>query len=272
MKYEIKHRWTGKIIYQGEAESFRALVVAAVGAGANLARAYLAGADLAGADLTRADLTRADLTGANLAGADLTRADLTRADLTGANLAGAYLAGAYLAGADLTRADLTRAYLAGADLAGADLTGAYLAGADLAGAKGISKLRTSPLYMLLHQVGKIRAYKLVNSRGEGPQYGGIAYKVGATVKVDADTDETTSCSYGINLATLDWCLREWREGYKIMMCEFTQKDVAAIPIGSDGKFRVSRCKVLREMSDDELGMIQEKKDRKEWEAKRENQA
>ena len=102
-KFEITNRWTGAIIYQDEAESFKALVEAAV-------------------------KTRANLTDANLA----------RANLTGANLARANLAGAYLAHANLAGAYLARADLAGADLARANLAGAYLAGADLAGAKGIN--------------------------------------------------------------------------------------------------------------------------------------
>lgn len=45
MKYEIKSRWDWNIIYADEAESFRALVGAAVKARANLAGANLAGAE-----------------------------------------------------------------------------------------------------------------------------------------------------------------------------------------------------------------------------------
>lgn len=38
-----------------------------------------------------------------------------------------------------------------------------------------------------------------------------------------------------------------------MLCEFEQKDLAAVPMGTDGKFRVRRCKVLREVTHEELG-------------------
>ena len=44
MKLEIKNRFNGNIIYQNEAESFRALIVAAVKSGANLSGADLSGA------------------------------------------------------------------------------------------------------------------------------------------------------------------------------------------------------------------------------------
>jgi len=71
MKFEIKHRLTGAVLFSLECESFKVCVEAAV-----KSRANLAGADLAGANLARADLAGADLAGANLAGADLAGADL----------------------------------------------------------------------------------------------------------------------------------------------------------------------------------------------------
>ena len=133
-----------------------------------------------------------------------------------------------------------------ADLGGAYLRDAYLRDADL---RGANKYRTTPLYMLLDQVGKIRAYKLVNSTNQGPYQGGITYEIGKTVKVDEfDTNETKQCSFGISLASLDWCLKEYKKGYIIFICEFTKNDIAAIPISSDGKFRVKKCKVIREKS------------------------
>ena len=63
MKYDIKNRWDGKIIYADEAESFSLLLQAAVKAGANLSWANLSGANLYGADLSGADLSRANLYG-----------------------------------------------------------------------------------------------------------------------------------------------------------------------------------------------------------------
>jgi len=66
MKIEIKHRFMGKIIYEGEHEYVRAAVVAAVKSGADLSGADLSRADLSGADLSGADLSRAYLSGADL--------------------------------------------------------------------------------------------------------------------------------------------------------------------------------------------------------------
>ena len=63
-KFEIKNRFTGNIIYRDEAESLRALILAAI---------------KSGTDLYGADLSRADLSGANLSGADLSRAYLSGA-------------------------------------------------------------------------------------------------------------------------------------------------------------------------------------------------
>jgi Family of unknown function (DUF5758)/Pentapeptide repeats (8 copies) len=64
MKYEIKNRWDGKVIYQDEADSFGALILAAIKAGANLYGANLYGANLDGANLDGANLGGADLGGA----------------------------------------------------------------------------------------------------------------------------------------------------------------------------------------------------------------
>ena len=133
-KFEIRDRFTGAVIYEGEAGSFSALVQAAV-----RARAYLYGADLSDAYLSVANLSGANLSVADLSGAYLSGAYLSHAYLSGANLTGAYLSHANLSHAKLSDADLSGAYLSGANLShaklsGANMTGAYLYGADMSGA------------------------------------------------------------------------------------------------------------------------------------------
>ena len=204
MTFEIKHRYSGVVLFSFETKSIRLCVEAAVSSRASLARANLAGADLFGADLS----------GANLAGADLS---------------GANLFGASLAGADLSRADLF-------------------------GAIGVSYERVTPLAILLDQVGKIRAYKLVNANGEGPIKGGVKYEKGKTVSAKANTDIQEPCAEGINLASLDWCMMNWQEGYHILIVEFSRKDLACVPIATNGKFRVHSCKIVGEKDLKELGL------------------
>jgi len=166
----------------------------------------------------------------------------------------ANLSGANLYGANLDRADLSGANLYGASLSGASLCEANLSGANLYGARlpGALALITSPLYMLRDQPGKIRMYKLVNEHGEGPQYGGIKYEIGKTVEAEADTDETRQCSNGISVASLDWCIKEWKIGYCVLIVEFEAYDIAAIPMGTDGKIRLHRCKVVGEKDISEI--------------------
>jgi Family of unknown function (DUF5758)/Pentapeptide repeats (8 copies) len=86
MKFEIKDRFTGKVIYQDEAESFAALVSAAVKAKANLQSADLRSANLQFANLQFANLQFANLQFANLQFANLQSADLQSADLRSADL------------------------------------------------------------------------------------------------------------------------------------------------------------------------------------------
>ena len=106
IKFEIKNRWTGSMLFEYEKEN-------------NTLKDTVEKAVEEGADLTRADLTGVDLRGAYLRGANLRGAYLRGADLTGVDLRGAYLRGAYLRGASLTEANLEGAYLEGAYLRGA---------------------------------------------------------------------------------------------------------------------------------------------------------
>jgi len=69
IKYQIKNRWTDKIIIEGTAKSLKELVVKN--------KANLWGADLQGANLQRADLQGADLRGANLWGTNLRGVKIT---------------------------------------------------------------------------------------------------------------------------------------------------------------------------------------------------
>ena len=218
-EFQIKSRRNGSVLFEGKFGSLKLTVQAAVSSGA----------DLSGADLSGADLSGAYLSGAYLSGAYL----------SGANLIGANLYGANLYGANLSRANLS----------GADLSGANLSGANLSGAKGIVPALSTPLLMLLDQPGKIRAYKLVDAKLKSPiqSSGKLTYKIGATIKVDdANTDPTEHCAAGVNVATLDWCLREWKEGYRVLIVEFTAADIAVIPTATDGKFRLFRCDVVGE--------------------------
>ena len=58
---EIKHRFSGEIIYKDRHKTILACVRAALTAKANLSWANLSGADLSGADLSGADLSGANL-------------------------------------------------------------------------------------------------------------------------------------------------------------------------------------------------------------------
>jgi len=207
------------------------------------------------ANLYEANLSKVNLSRANLYEANLSRANLYEANLSKVNLSGANLYEANLSGANLYEANLSGANLYEANLSGANLYGANLYEANLYEAKGISKYRTTPLYVLQDQVGKIRAYKLVNKKSEGPYNGGIKYEMNKSYSVNEwDEDEYNQCGAGINLATLDWCMRRWGEGYRILIAEFIAKDIVCIPIASDGKFRVKKCKIVGEKDLGELGL------------------
>ena len=66
MKFEIKHRFSGALLFSLECESLKLCLEAAVKEKANLRYADLRGANLRGADLRGANLRGADLLGADL--------------------------------------------------------------------------------------------------------------------------------------------------------------------------------------------------------------
>ena len=52
-------------------------------------------------------------------------------------------------------------------------------------------------------------------------------------------------------------MKVWREGMHILIAEFRAEDIAAIPTSTDGKFRVSRCKIVGEKDLKEIGLVEE---------------
>ena len=223
---------------------------------ANLREANLRGADLEGANLREANLRGAalggaDLEGANLRGADLGGANLRGANLRGANLIRANLEGVNLREANLREANLIRANLRGADLEGADLEGANLREVNLEGADNYNfNINRSDLNILKYQKNKIIAFKFLKYDMTAPYYN-TKYKINETYTVEYYNDcEHDNCGSGINVATLEWCLRNTNSDlnhYKYVEVEFDASDIVAIPYHSDGKFRVKKMKILREV-------------------------
>lgn len=157
--------------------------------------------------------------------------------------------------ANLGYANLGSADLRSANLRFADLGYANLGSANLRFAEGLAPERVNDLLLLLDQVGPIRAYKLVDRQYRSPIQTGnkLTYEIGSTVEAEADPDPNRQCAAGVNVATLPWCLANWREGFRVLVVEFTRADIAAIPVG-DGKFRVHRARVVREV---EPGQVRE---------------
>ena len=88
---QIKNRFDDSIIFEGNFDTIRQAVLAALKDKKDLSEANLRRADLRRADLSRADLSEANLSSADLSSANLRRADLSSADLSEANLSRADL-------------------------------------------------------------------------------------------------------------------------------------------------------------------------------------
>lgn len=106
------------------------------------------------------------------------------------------------------------------------------------------------------------AFKYVSSQDKGsPTQDNhrIIYSPGKIITVKSyDTDEKVDCGKGINVATLMWCLHnagdiyfeKAKSGYifdrrfQLVKLECKVQDIVAIPLKTDGKFRVKKAKVL----------------------------
>jgi len=112
-------------------------------------------------------------------------------------------------------------------------------------------------FILKIQKNKLIAYKYLY--GNHSPYKNFKYEIGKTYQIktsDCETDETILCGPGLNVATLEWCLRDTNccinPNISYIEVEFDPKDIVAIPYNSDGKFRVKKLKVIRKLSEKEL--------------------
>ena len=174
--------------------------------------------------------------------------------------AGANLQDANLQYANLQSAKLQYANLQDANLQSANLQSANLQSAKLQDANGFNKYLVQPLLMLLDQPGKLRFYKCVTERLTSPTqtHMPLTYDIGTKLSVDdADCDEYVLCGAGINVATLDWIMREYPLGgarYRIVIIECKADDIACVPVATDGKIRLHRGKVVGELDYERYGL------------------
>jgi len=128
MKIQIKHRYTGDVIFEHDCEdnNIKKTVLKAIELGSNLSYSNLRGSDLSGSDLSGSNLRGSDLSGSDLSGSNLSYSNLRGSDLSGSDLSYSNLSGSDLRGSDLRGSDLR-----GSDLRGSDLSGSDLSGSDL---------------------------------------------------------------------------------------------------------------------------------------------
>jgi len=129
--FKIKDRYSGRILFETEAETLKDAVEEAVILQVNLSGADLRKADLGGGWLAQAELSCADLSGANLFGAILHRAYLTGARLCNVDLRYANFRYANLKKAVLRNSELTCTCFLGSNLTQADFRNSNLQGANL---------------------------------------------------------------------------------------------------------------------------------------------
>ena len=88
-----------------------------------------------------------------------------------------------------------------------------------------------------------------------PINGSTKYEVGGCVEeINCNTSELEDCGAGLNVATLEWCIKNNNQGDSAVYVEveFKPEDIVSIPFQSDGKFRVRKLKVVRILKPDEV--------------------
>ena len=95
--------------------------------------------------------------------------------------------------------------------------------------------------------GMARAYKVTNQSGKGVYKGGVNYAEHKEFIAELDKDVMQQCASGINLATFAWCLNKKQEGRRLFLMSFkVSPENICVPVGSDGKFRVAKCRKIGE--------------------------
>ena len=152
-----------------------------------------------------------------------------------------------LRSADLSGADLSGAVLRSADLSGADLSGADLSGADLTDAKGLPDFTKQ--FNLLKKLERTAdgyiCYKTFGEHYHPPAKWTI--EEGTILDEITDMNVLTTCSNGINVATLEWVKRETRGQIWKCLIRFEWLVGAVVPLESDGKFRTSRVQLIEKV-------------------------
>ena len=210
---------------------------------ADLKKTNFANADLQDSDFYNADLKLAIFFHANLKNANFSHADLKDADFYNANLENANFTNA-----DLKYANLSNANLQNTNFKNADLKDASFQNTDLQNIKYYEPIFFDNIYYLLtlQKPIKMTGWKyLIN--GKSP-YQGATYEVGRVYTFnDIDTNRNNHCSKGGNIATLNWCLKDNSKADEFLEVEFKTTDLI-VPYLTDGKFRVSKFKVLRKIN------------------------
>jgi hypothetical protein len=164
--------------------------------------------------------------------------------LSGANLIDANLSGANLIGANLSGANLIGANLIGANLSRANLSGANLSGANLSRAKGLpdTTIQFSFLEKLERTAEGYICYKTFGNQFKPPD----KWVIEENLIIDefSDTSQFSTCSHGINVATLDWVHRNTTGTIWKCLIKFEWLVGVTIPFETDGKFRASRVQLL----------------------------
>jgi len=103
-----------------------------------------------------------------------------------------------------------------------------------------------------HKAGKLTLYKYLQLNNLSP-YRNALYEVGKTYSMprsDCDENIYNECGAGFNVATWEWCIKELGTrgpDHKLIEVSVSFQDIIAIPITTDGKIRVRKMKMVREV-------------------------
>jgi hypothetical protein len=185
---QIKRWDNGAVLFEGQFDSMRDCVLAALKSSVSLRSADLSSADLSSADLRSANLSYADLSSADLSSANLSSANLRSADLSSADLSSAK-------NSELAVA-VTRILPEGVLIGWKKCSGGV-----------IVKLRIPEAAPRSHAFGRkcragfVEVLEVIGAEigvtsNHGPK---TEYRVGETVKPDSwDEDFTSECNHGIH--------------------------------------------------------------------------
>jgi len=221
--------------------------------GSDFSGGDFSGSDFSGSNFRGSDFSGSDFRGGDFSGGDFSYSDFRGSNFRGSNFSYSDFRGGDFRGSNFRGSDFSGGDFRGSNFRGSDFSGGDFRGSDFSGSKGFIKIMRSLcmsnqfMMNLMFEKSKCGlfwiAYKSFGEYNTPPKRWKI--KFNSKIKNRIDANRFQSCSYGINVGTLEWCkLNCSKTVYEVYVP--LDSEICA-PHYTDGKIRVNQAVIKRKV-------------------------